>query len=121
MPDFDAGFKIVAHHAGKQLARVAGVMSETWEPLTGELHATERLADRAFLAGRNDKPFVVYMEAYTRWKKEAPWSMLEKSGRLSARERLPTLTLAYVLLPRGYRSQGGSFRLEVDSQPTQQI
>src|SRR5262249_55207659 len=69
--------------------------------------------------GRNR--FVVYFEAYTRWQSSAPWSLLAKSGLLSERERLPTLTLMFVLLPRGYRSQRGRFRLQVGRAPTQQI
>ena len=67
MPDYDAGFKIVARHAGQALARLAGVLCDHWEPLTGEVQATERLADRVFRARRGRDKFVVYMEAYTRF------------------------------------------------------
>jgi len=61
------------------------------------------------------------MEAYTRWDKHARWSVLAKSGLLSERERLPTVSLVYVLLPRGYRPQRGTFRLKVGGQRTQQV
>jgi hypothetical protein len=72
MPDFDAGFKIVAHHVGRQLAELAGVVGQQWEPMVSEVQATERLADRAFRARRGRERFVVYMEAYTRWSRSAP-------------------------------------------------
>jgi hypothetical protein len=121
MPDYDAGFKIVAREAGRQLGQVAGVECEDWEPISDTLQATERLADRAFRARRGRDRFVVYMEAYTRWQSSAPWSMLAKSGLLSERERLPTVSLVFVLLPRGYHSREGLFRLEAAGAPTQQI
>jgi hypothetical protein len=121
MPDYDAGFKIVARVAGRQLGELAGVRCQQWEPLGGEVQATERLADRAFRARRGRQRFVVYMEAYTRWAHAAPWSVLAKSGLLSERERLPTLSLIYVLLPRGYRAQRGTFALRVGTAPTQQV
>jgi hypothetical protein len=48
--------------------------------------------------------------------------VLAKSGLLSERERLPTLSLIFILLPQGYRDQHGQFRLEAEEgQPTQQI
>jgi hypothetical protein len=121
VPDYDAGFKIVAREAGRGLGRMAKVRCHEWEPISDTLQATERLADRAFRARYGRERFVVYMEAYTRWQSSAPWSMLAKSGLLSERERLPTLTLMFVLLPRGYRPQKGKFRLEVAGAPTQQI
>src|SRR2546422_77957 len=121
MPDYDAGFKIVAHAAGRQLAELAGIRCQQWEPISGEVHATERLADRAFRARSGRERFVVYMEAYTRWHPAAPWSVLAKSGLLSERERLPTISLVYFLLPPGYRPQGGTLKLRVGSQTTQQI
>ncbi len=37
MPDFDAGFKIVAHLAGQQLAELAGLHCQKWEPISGEV------------------------------------------------------------------------------------
>jgi len=113
MPDYDAGFKIVARAAGRELAELAGVHCEQWEPIGGEVQATERLADRAFRAQAGGEKFVVYMEAYTRWQASAPWSVLSKSSLLSERERLPTLSLIYVLLPHGYQPQGGRIRLAV--------
>jgi hypothetical protein len=50
-----------------------------------------------------------------------PACFLSQSGLLSARERLPTVSLVYILRPRGYRPQGGQFRLAVDEGPTQQV
>jgi hypothetical protein len=61
------------------------------------------------------------MEAYTRWEASAPWSVLAKSGLLSERERLPTVSLVFVLRPRGYKPQRGNFRLAVGRKPTQQV
>lgn len=121
MPDYDAGFKIVAHQAGKELARLAGIVCQRWQPIGGEVQATERLADRAFLAQAGSERFIVYMEAYTRWQAAAPWSVLAKSGLLSERQRLPTVSLVYVLLPRGYRPQQGAMRLAALGAPTQHI
>ena len=120
MPDYDRGFKIVAQVSGPQLGRLAGVLGR-WQRIGGEVQATERLADRAFRVRRGKQRFVVYMEAYTYWKSSAPWSILSKSGLLSERERLPTRSLVYVLLPRGYKAQNGNFRLEVGGNPTQQV
>ncbi|HUG92001.1 MAG TPA: hypothetical protein VML55_14275 [Planctomycetaceae bacterium] len=40
---------------------------------------------------------------------------------LAERERMPVLNLVFVLLPRGYRSPGGQFRLEAAGSPTQQV
>jgi hypothetical protein len=121
MPDYDAGFKIVAREAGRELAELGDVHCDEWGPITGEVHAAERLADRAFRARRGGEEFIVYMEAYTRWEAKAPWSVLAKSGLLSERERLPCVSLLYVLLPRGYQNQHGTFRLAVENRPTQQI
>jgi predicted transposase YdaD len=117
----DAGFKIAARVSGRQLAALAGVTCDAWAPAVSEVQTTERLADRVFQARRGKQRFLVYMEAYTYWKASAPWSMLSKSGLLSERERLPTVSVVYVLRPRGHRAQGGVFRLAVESQPTQQI
>lgn len=121
MPDYDAGFKIVARVSGRQVSRLGGVEPQAWEPLGGDVQAAERLADRAFLARQGGERFVVYMEAYTRWSAAAPWSVLAKSGLLAERERLPVRSLVYVLLPRGYRAQGGTFRLALESGPAQQV
>lgn len=121
MPDYDAGFKIVARAAGRQLAELAGVHCQQWEQVGGEVQATERLADRAFRAQSGAERFIVYMEAYTRWQASAPWSVLAKSGLLSERERLPTLSLVYVLLPQGYQAQQGRIRLAVAAATTQMV
>jgi hypothetical protein len=37
--------------------------------------------------------------------------VLARSGLLSERERLATVSVLYILLPRGYRPQQGRFRL----------
>jgi hypothetical protein len=80
------------------------------------------LADRAFRATVGGEKFVVYFEAYTRWVESAPWSVLAKSGLLSERERLPTFSLIFVLLPQGYQKQKGTFQLRIDSaRRTQQV
>src|SRR5262245_20128074 len=121
MPDYDAGFKIVAHVAGRELTAQAGVTCQQWEPVGDTLQATERLADRAFRARQGRERFIVYMEAYTRWQDTAPWSVLAKSGLVAERKRLPVLGLVFVRLPRGYRPQGGSFRLEAAGSPAQQV
>jgi hypothetical protein len=121
MAEFDAGFKIVAHHAGRGLTRMAGIAVQHWQPVGDTLQTTERLADRVFLAGNGGERFVVYMEAYTRWVESAVWSVLAKSGLLSERERLPTRSLIFVLLPQGYQDQEGKFRLEAEGEPTQQV
>ena len=47
----------------------------------------------------------------------APWNLLAKAGLLSQRERLPTVCLVFIFLPRRYRRQGGQFRLEAAGSP----
>jgi hypothetical protein len=121
MPASDAGFKIAARVSGRQLAAVAGVPCDWWAPAVSEVQTTERLADRVFQARRGEHRFLVYMEAYTYWKATAPWSILSKSALLSERERLPTISVVYILRPRGYRPQGGHFRLAVEAETTQQV
>jgi hypothetical protein len=121
MPAYDAGFKIVARAAGQQLAAVAGIVCDRWSPIVSEVQTAERLADRVFRARRGRDRFVVYIEAYTYWATAAPWSILSKSGLLSERERLPTVSVVYILRPRGYRPQGGQFRLAIPEGPTQQV
>src|SRR5438270_13973120 len=100
---------------------MGGVACDGWTPVVSEVQTTERLTDRVFKARRGRHRFLVYMEAYTSWKASAPWSVLAKSGLLSERERLPTVSLVYILQPRGYRPQGGHFRLAVDDEATQQV
>jgi hypothetical protein len=122
MAEYDHGFKIVAHQAGPGLTRMAQIAFDAWEPISDTLQTTERLADRAFRARHGQRRFIVYMEAYTRWVESAPWSILAKSGLLSERERLPTRSLLFILLPEGYRPQNGVFRLEAEEgEPTQQV
>src|SRR5438132_5523669 len=121
MPAADAGFKIAARVSGRQLAAMAGVACDSWAPAVSEVQTTERLADRVFQARRGRDRFLVYMEAYTYWKSSAPWSILSKSALVSERERLPTVSLVYILRPRGYRPQGGNFRLAFDGAATQQV
>jgi len=36
MPIYDSGFKIVAHHAGRQLAHLGRVVVDAWQPLVSE-------------------------------------------------------------------------------------
>lgn len=122
MAEFDHGFKIAARFSGVGLSRLAGIVPDRWEPLSDTVQTTERLADRAFRATCGEHRFVVYVEAYTRWVESASWSVLCKSGLLSERERLPTRSLIFVLLPQGYKDQEGTFRLEaVPGVPTQQV
>src|SRR6516225_43242 len=121
MPAADSGFKIAARVSGQQLAALADVQTDQWTPIVSEVQTAERLADRVFRAQRGRKRFVVYMEAYTNRSSAAPWSVLSKSGLLSERERLPTVSVVYILRPRGYRPQGGQFRLAVEEGPTQHV
>jgi hypothetical protein len=122
MAEFDHGVKQITDTKARELARVARVECGRLEPLESTLPATtELLADRAFRARNGREPFVLYFEFYTRWAKNAPWDMLGKSGLLSQREHLPTVSLAFVLQPRGCRSRGGQFRLEAAGGPTQQL
>jgi hypothetical protein len=122
MPRFDHGVKMITDTSGRELARVAGVECRRLEPLESTLPATtELLADRVFRASRGRERFVVYFEFYTRWDRDAPWDMLAKSGLLSQREHLPTVCLAFILLPRGFRSQEGQLRLTAVGQPTQHL
>src|SRR6516162_4632389 len=122
MAEFDHGIKRITDTSARELARVAGLACGRLTPLEGTLPATtELLADRAFRASRGRERFVVYFEFYTRWDRHAPWDMLAKSALLSQRLRLPTVCLAFVLLPQGFRSQGGQLRLEAVGGPTQQL
>jgi hypothetical protein len=122
MAEFDHGIKIIASSTGRELARVAGVACRRLQALESTLPATtELLADRAFRATRGRERFVLYFEFYTHWDRNAPWDMLAKAGLLSQREHLPTRCLVFVLLPRGYRSQGEKFLLEAAGQPTPQL
>jgi hypothetical protein len=121
MQDFDRGFKEVARLVGRQLALVAGIECDDWRPIMSEVQMAERFADRAFLARSGRERFAVYFEAYTRWDRNAPWNLQTKAALLSERERVPTRTVAFILQRRGYRRQGGLFRLEVRGQPTQAL
>src|SRR5271154_5965263 len=122
MPGLDHGFKIISQAAGRGLARVAHVQCDTWKPLESTLQTTtERLADRVFQASRNKERFVVYMEFVAAWKKSVPWSILSKSGLLAERERLPVMSLVFILQPEGYSDQNGTMKLVVDDVPLQQI
>src|SRR5947209_20593613 len=100
MAEFDHGIKQITDTTARELARVAGLTCERLTPLEGSLPATtELLADRAFRARQRRERFVIYFEFYTRWDRHAPWDMLAKSGLLSQRLRLPTVCLAFILLP----------------------
>jgi hypothetical protein len=119
MPAFDSGFKIVARISGRRLAELARIPVDEWTPVVSEVQMAERFADRAFRARRGRERFIVYLEAYTFWRKEAPWNLLAKSGLLSERERLPTVCLVFILRPRGYKPQHGQFKLTVKGETTQ--
>jgi hypothetical protein len=119
MPAYDSGFKIAARTSGRQLAGIGLSPVDEWRPVVSEVQTTERFADRAFRARRGSEWFVIYLEAYTYWRKEAPWNLLAKSGLLSERERLPTLCLVYILRPRGYKPQQGRFQLDVEGETSQ--
>jgi len=119
MPAYDSGFKIAARTSGRQLAGIGLHPVDEWLPVVSEVQTAERFADRAFRARRGSEWFVAYLEAYTYWRKEAPWNLLAKSGLLSERERLPTLCLVYILRQRGYRSQQGRFQLDVEGEASQ--
>jgi hypothetical protein len=121
MPSSDRGFKIVAHVAGRRLAGLAHVACTSWRPIVSEVQAVERLADRAFRAAHGRERFVVYFEAYTYWEEAIPWSVLAKSGLLSERERLPTVSVIFFLRPERYRPLGDSFRLAALGGPTQEV
>jgi hypothetical protein len=122
MAEFDHGFKMIAVTTGRQLARLAKVESTSWRPAESTVQASvEKLADRVFLAGRGRKRFAVYFEFYTTWDSAAPWDLLAKSGLLSQRERLPTVSIAVVLRRQGFRSRDGQLRLEAAGGPTQQL
>ena len=119
MPAFDSGFKIAARTSGRQLADIVMSPVDEWLQVVSEVQTAERFADRAFRARRGSEWFVVYFEAYTHWRKEAPWNLLAKSGLLSERERLPTLCLVFILRPRGYKPQHGRVQLKVEGQTSQ--
>jgi hypothetical protein len=121
MFDNDRGFKIVARHACPGLCSLAGTPCDQWQSVGDTLQTTERLADRAFRVRSGEERFVVYMEAYTSWKKSAPWSVLVKSALLSEREQLPTVSLVFIQRPRRYHPQKGEFRLSARGKPTQQV
>jgi len=122
MAEFDHGIKLITDTTARELALLAGVDCRRLTPLEGTLPATtELLADRAFRARSGQERFVVYFEFYTRWHRNAPWDMLANSGLLSQRLRLPTVCLAFILLPHRFRSQGGQFRLEAAGSVTQQL
>jgi hypothetical protein len=121
MAEIDISFKIAAHSSGREMCGLRGLHPDAWEPISDTVQTTERLADRAFRAREGAEEFVVYFEAYTTWRAEARWNILAKSGLLSEREHLPTRTLIFVLTPRGYQEQQGTFRLAVGEEATQQI
>ena len=113
---------MIAGSAGRQLARLAGVEATTWEPAESTVQLTvEKLADRVFIASYRRAKFNVYFEFYTNWHRKARWDMLAKSGLLSQRDELATVTIAIVLRKKGFKSQGGQLRLEVAGKPTQQL
>ena len=120
MAQFDHAIKQIAETTGRPLARIAGVECTEWAPLESSLPATvEKLADRAFRASQGEASFVVYFEFYTTWDAAAPWDILGKSGMLSQREHLPTVCIAVVFQPKGYKPQNGRIQLEAVGGMTQ--
>jgi hypothetical protein len=113
--DLAAGFRIIADHSGQALTQLAGVVCQNWEPLSANDGAI------AFRVHNGDDAFITYMQAFTRWDERSLWELLAQSSALSARERMPTLCILYALLPHGYQSQGGQFRLRIGAEPTQAL
>jgi hypothetical protein len=122
MPAADHGFKIIARDGAAGLARLAGLNVTELEPVESTVQTTaERLADRVFATGRGRNRFLVYMEFVTTWDQRILWPLLSKTGLLAEAERLPVKTLVFILQPRGYQSQNGTFRLEVAGRVVQQV
>jgi hypothetical protein len=122
MPAIDHGFKLIARLAGRELARVAGIECQEWEPVESTIQATtERLADRAFRAKRGQELFIVYMEFVTEWSDDLLWNLNAKSALIAERERQPALTVVFILRKAGYRPHNGTWRLAVGGEPTQQM
>jgi hypothetical protein len=120
MAQFDHAIKQIAETTGRPLARIAAVKCTEWAPLESSLPATvEKLADRAFRASQREASFVVYFEFYTTWDASAPWDILGKSGMLSQREHLPTVCIAVIFQPKGYKPQNGRIQLEAVGGMTQ--
>lgn len=122
MASLDHGLKIIAQVSARGLARIGGLHCPILKAVESTIQTTtERLADRAFLARDGRERFVVYMEFITSWNESVPWSILEKSGMLAKRERLPVVSLVFILRPRRYRNQNGTIRLIAQGSPTQQV
>jgi hypothetical protein len=122
MAEYDHGIKIIASSTTLESGCVAGMKCKRLQTLESTLPATtELLADRAFRATRGRERFVLYFEFYTYWDRNAPCDILAKAGLLSQREHLSTVCPVFILLPRGYRSLGGEFRLQASRRPTQQL
>lgn len=122
MPASDHGFKIIARNGAAGLARIAKLDVGPLEPVESTIQTTtERLADRVFRAGRGQARCLVYMEFVTTWDQRVLWPLLSKTGLLAEAERLPVETLVFILRPKGYRSQNGTFRLEINGRVVQQI
>jgi hypothetical protein len=62
MPDYDAGFKIVAHTTGRQLAELAGVSCQRWQPIVSEVQMAERFATVP------SRPAAVRSGSWSTWK-----------------------------------------------------
>lgn len=117
MADIAAGFRIIATSAGQALAQLAGLVCQKWEPMPVDANGDTL----AFRAEESDTPFIAALQAFTRWDERVLWNMLAHSSSLTARERMPTLCILYMLTPNGYRPQGGQFRLRVGNNPTQAL
>ena len=122
MASLDHGLKIIAQVSAKGLARIGGLHCASLKAVESTIQTTmERLADRAFLARDGHERFVVYMEFVATWNESVPWSVLEKSGMLAKRERLPVVSLIFILRREGYRDENGTMRLSAMGNPTQQV
>ena len=114
MAHLDHGSKIIARVSGRALARMAGFTCRKWKPSESTVQATtERLADRVFEATEGKERFIVYFEFVSQWDASVPWSILGKSGMLGERERLPVVSLVFILQPKGYVPQNGRMQLTV--------
>lgn len=50
------------------------------------------------------------MEFVATWNKSVPWLILEKSGMLAKRERLPVVSLLFILRQGRYKDQNGTMQ-----------
>jgi hypothetical protein len=122
MAQLDHSSKIIARVSGRALARIAGYSCRKWKPSESTVQVTtERLADRVFEAAQGNERFIVYFEFVFKWDASVPWSILVKSALLAERDRLPVASLIFILQPKGYSPQNGTFRLSIGDRLSQQV